>query len=102
MAYLDPDKNLNISQACRSVGVSRSGIYKHLQRWEAIEWLEKRREEICKAHSPKITSALIRKAEAGDVAAIRLFFEMFGDLKTRVEHTTNIPQIVIREYGQPS
>jgi len=97
--YLNPDGPGTIVNASKEAGVSRVTIYKWLKREEAIEYMNKRSEEIRRANDPAIHSALIRKARKGDIAAIRLYYEMFGDLKHKVEHSgEDFPKLVI-EYG---
>jgi len=97
--YLNPDGPGTIVGASKEAGIDRTTVYKYFKRKEAIEYMNKRSAEIRKANDPTIHSALIRKARKGDVAAIRLYYEMFGDLKHKVQHSgEDFPKLVI-EYG---
>ena len=97
--YLNPDTTGSIVQTCKDAELSRSTLYNWLEHEEAVEYMNKRMAEIRKRHSPKIDSAVIRKAEKGDIAAARLYYEMFGDLKHKFQHSgEDFPKLVI-EYG---
>lgn len=92
---LNPDRPLPMLKACEEAGVKYATIYYHLQNPAAVEYMNRRREELFKAYAPVIDSVLMNKALKGDMAAIRLFHEIYGDLKHKVEHSGTAINIVV-------
>jgi len=87
---LNPDRPMGMLEACKEAGTHYTNIYKLLKKPEYIEYLNRRREEIFKAYAPAVDSALINKCLKGDVSAIRLFHELYGDLKQQGSGQVNI------------
>lgn len=87
---LNPDNPLGMVRSCEEAGVHFTTIYEHLKKPEAVEYLNRRREELFKAYAPVIDTALMNKAIKGDIAAIRLFHEIYGDLKQSGSGEINI------------
>jgi len=77
---LNPDHPMGMLEACKEASTVPSNIYRMLKKPEYIDYLNRRREEMFKVHAPAVDSALIRKCLKGDVSAIRLFHELYGDL----------------------
>jgi hypothetical protein len=77
----------NITAICSDAGVSRVTFYRWMddpQFRDAWEGLWKR---MAARHLPSAVSAIVAKAQKGDVSASRLLAEMAGVLKQQVEQT---------------
>jgi len=73
----DHDYDFTVSALCEQVGVSRTAWY-HWQETPAfLDWWAEGREAHAVQNLPKVWSAMLRKAEAGDVRAARLVMERF-------------------------
>jgi hypothetical protein len=75
-----------LSQICDAAQVARESLWLWLKEdadfraaWHRV-WKEQ-----LEQHTPAVTSALVDRASTGNVPAMRLFYELRGDLKTKHE-----------------
>lgn len=75
---------LNISEAGDAAGgAARDCWYKSWRHSpDFMDYLEKRRREVAGANMPRVDKKLFEKIDAGDVPAMRLAYEVFGNLRT--------------------
>ena len=64
----------------RRGGVSRSTIFRYLKDDSFVEDVNRRMEQMVVRRRPAVLEALVRKAEDGSPWAIRIFFQLTGDL----------------------
>jgi len=78
--------NRSISMICEAADVDRRGFYRWLEKDAAFKtaWEDIWRGTI-KRHLPGVISAVVAKAQDGDIPAARLFADLAGILTTRVE-----------------
>nr|DAO88757.1 MAG TPA: Helix-turn-helix of insertion element transposase [Caudoviricetes sp.] len=81
----DPECKLSISEMCRSIGIARSTYYKWLADDEYSEYLDKMIDRFTDSELPTVWKALIKRASAGNVEAMKLYFEMKGRYKQEIE-----------------
>ncbi len=89
MAYLlaDPEtEQLTVCELCKKVGIDRSTFYKYwLKNDNFVEFVDKLIDRHTDAQLGSVWRALIKKCVAGDTQAIKLFFELKGKYKQRVD-----------------
>lgn len=87
----NPNIEATKSDIISAVGVSRTTFYRWLKEPEFTEYVNKLIEEYTDGELATVWKALIKKCESGNVAAIKLYFELKGKYKQAIEVDT--PQI---------
>lgn len=81
---LSPEVRGNKEEAERRCGVSRQKFYYHFQRHpEFREWYSQRCEDFLKNLEALAASKLISKVQAGELEAIKLYYELTGKIKNK-------------------
>lgn len=78
-----PEWSGNISQLCEEIGVSRTTYYRWLDDAQFKEYASMLVEKYADSKLSGVWKALIKKAETGDLSAIKLFFELQNKNKTQ-------------------
>lgn len=83
-----------IKAAAEQAGVSREAYY---QTWRKdpnfMAYLEQKRLEVAGSRLPAVDNALFKKIKEGDTQAMRIFYELFGNLRTGQIVINNQPSI---------
>ena len=97
----NPDRPLGMLEACKEAGTHFTNIYKLLKKPEYIDYMSRRRDEMFRAYAPTVDRALVTKCMKGDVSAIRLFHELYGDLNQTGTSTVQfvLPQEMSRVFN---
>ena len=80
-----PEFNGNISELCREFGVARSTLYRWLDDSNFTGYLEWLVEKYTDSELANAWKALVKKANGGNVEALKLFFELKGKYKQTVD-----------------
>lgn len=88
-----PDFTGTITLLCQQEGVSRQTFYKWLSNQAFMRYVTELIDTYTDSELARVWKALIKKCEAGDVAAIKLYFELKGKYK-QDEKTGNTVVIV--------
>jgi len=83
----NPDIEGTITDKCKIAGVDRKSYYNWIKKPEFVAYVNYLVEKHTDAFLSRAWSALCRKAESGDTAALKLFFEMKNQYRNRVEVT---------------
>lgn len=84
IALATPDTR-SITEAAKLAGVDRGTIYNYFKDENFKNYLQQIIDQYTDGHLGTIWGALVRKAETGDVNAIKLFFEMKGKYRQEVK-----------------
>ena len=87
----NPDVEATKTDIINQLGVPRTTFYRWLKQPEFIEYVNELIEKYTNGELAAVWKALIKKCEGGNVAAIKLYFELKGKYKQTVEVDT--PQI---------
>lgn len=82
---VSPDFDGSVSEACRSVGISRNTFYKWLRDPDFKGTLEAMIGDYTDSEQPHIWQAVVKKAENGSIEAAKLYFELKGKYKQKVD-----------------
>jgi len=83
--YLDYRQKLTFEQIGKLIGCSRTTIWNWFQNIEFLEWINAQTNYMQKTALIPVLKSLIRKAEIGDVQAIKLYLEKMGEFTERVK-----------------
>lgn len=89
----NPDISCTKTRLCETVGVSRSVFYKWLKDSEFILYVNSLIDTYTDAELGAVWRALIHRCMAGDVQAIKLYFELKGKYKQQVEMSGELKHI---------
>ena len=91
----------NISKLCREAGVTRISFYRWYEEQPGFrQALNELPRLMLAKHLPGVYAALLRRAESGDLEAIRMTFEVVGDLQKPVAGNGG-PTLVQIVLGNP-
>jgi transcriptional regulator with XRE-family HTH domain len=85
--WLDYTQKLTLEQIAEKLGCSRTAIWKWHQNKDFINWLNEKSDKMLRSALSRIHKSLIRKAELGDVSAIKLYLENLGEFVAKSEIT---------------
>src|SRR3990172_13320105 len=72
-----------IKEAAKHANICRDTYYKTWRKSpDFLAYLEQRRRQVASARTPRVDNELFKKIEEGDIGAMRLFYEVFGHLRT--------------------
>lgn len=71
-----------VTEACETIGITRQSFYGWRKNPNFLNYFEQRRREVASSRTPRVDIQLFAKVLEGDVAAMRLFYEVFGSLRT--------------------
>lgn len=91
-----PEFNGNISELCREYSVARSTLYRWFDDSNFTGYLDFLVEKYTDSELANAWKALVKKANSGNVEALKLFFEMKGKYK----QTVNLNQGVVFITGE--
>lgn len=80
----NPEFDGNISKLCDEIGVARSTFYRWLDESDFKGYLEYLVDKYSDSELPNAWRALIKKANGGNVEALKLFFELKGKYKKEI------------------
>lgn len=80
----NPEFDGNISKLCDEIGVARSTFYRWLDESDFKGYLEYLVNKYSDSELPNAWRALIKKANCGNVEALKLFFELKGKYKKEI------------------
>lgn len=80
----DPEFTGTIGELCEEVGIARSTFYKWTDDPAYRDYIQRLIDKYTDGALPEIWKALIKKGLSGDVAAIKLYFELKGKYKQQV------------------
>ena len=79
-----PDFDGNISALCNEMGVARSTLYRWYDDSEFVGYVEWLINKYSDSELPNAWRALIKKANGGNVEALKLYFELKGKYKKEI------------------
>lgn len=82
--YLDYRQKSTFEKIGEEIGCSRTAIWKWFQNIEFLEWINAQTNYMQRTALIPVLKSLIRKAEIGDVQAIKLYLEKMGEFTERV------------------
>lgn len=85
--WLDYTQKLTLEQIAEKIGCSRTTIWRWHQDKDFINWLNDKSDKMLRSALSRIHKSLIRKAELGDVSAIKLYLENLGEFVAKSEIT---------------
>ena len=85
--WLDYTQKQTLEQIGKDIGVTRKTIWKWHQNPDFIKWINNQGFEMLKSSLNGVYRALVRKAESGDVQAIKLYLENIGEFVEKQEMT---------------
>ena len=87
----NPDIETSKTDIINTLSVPRSTFYRWLKQPEFIQYVDELIEKYTDGELAPIYKALIKKCKSGNVAAIKLYFELKGKYKQEIE--VNNPQV---------
>lgn len=81
----NPDITGTKSEFCEEVGVNRVTLWKWLKKKEFTDYVSELIDKYTDAELGTVWKALINKCSSGDVAAIKLYFEVKGKYKQQID-----------------
>lgn len=85
----NPDFDGTITQLCREVGVARSTLYDWLNKDEFRKYIDNLIEKYTDSELSRVWKKLMKRIDDGDIAAIKLYFELKGKYKQGVGTNKN-------------
>jgi AcrR family transcriptional regulator len=82
--YLDYRQKATFEQIAEKIGCSRTTIWNWFQKIDFLEWINGQTNYMQKTALIPVLKSLIRKAEVGDVQAIKLYLEKMGEFTERL------------------
>ena len=82
----------SINQICQKAGITLATYYKYIKEPEFMKHVNYAIDLACKSRKSKVIQALFRKAESGNVQAIRTVLEYDGSLHQANSQSVNIYQ----------
>ena len=86
----NPDFTGTVTELCETVGVARSTFYKWMDDKDYLNYVESLIDKYADSELSTVWKALIKKCKAGDVQAIKLYFELKGKYLNKVEVSGSI------------
>ena len=83
--WLDYRQKLTFEQIGKEIGCTRATIWNWFQKPEFLEWINEQATYMQKTALIPILKSLIRKAEIGDVQAIKLYLEKMGEFVEKLK-----------------
>lgn len=77
----DPDFTGTITDLCAEIGVARSTYYKWLDNEEFRQYTGSLIDKYAESEYSRAWKALMRRVDAGDISALRLYFELQNKVK---------------------
>ena len=81
----NPEEADTKTALCEKVGVSRETFYKWLKKKEFIDYVSELIDHYTDGELASVWKSLIKQCQLGNVAAIKLYFEMKGKYKQTVD-----------------
>lgn len=81
----NPDVLGTKTEYCDTVGINRTTLYEWLKKKEFTDYVAELINKYTDAELPAVWKSLINKCVSGDVAAIKLYFEMKGKYKQQID-----------------
>lgn len=85
----DPEFSGNKTELLKKAGVSRSTLYRWLKDSEFVNYVNELIDLYADGELGAVWKALINRCKAGDVQAIKLYFEIKGKYRQRIEHNAD-------------
>lgn len=86
------------TEICECLGLSSKTFWGWLKDDKFLNYMQEQISILVKGEVGDVWRALIKKAQAGDVQAIKLFFEMIGEYKDRKELTGSNGQAIVFKW----
>lgn len=83
--YLDYRQKSTFEQIGKEIGCTRGTIWNWFQNPEFLEWVNEKSNYMQKIALVPVLKSLIRKAEVGDVQAIKLYLEKMGEFSEKLK-----------------
>lgn len=81
----NPEFDGTVTELCASVGVARSTFYKWMEDKDYLKYIENLIDKYTDSELSTVWKSLIRECEAGNIQAIKLYFELKGKYSNKVE-----------------
>ena len=81
---VNPDCDLTVTEICKQIKVSRQSFYNWQQEADFKGYIEFLIENFTDSELPNAWRALVKKANCGNVEALKLFFELKGKYKQEI------------------
>lgn len=85
-AFLDPDVKPTIQARCDDAGVHKMTFYRHLRKPEFVTWFKGLLQEGLLSEMSDVRQAHLRLCLEGDLEAIRLWYERYGEFVPTSRH----------------
>jgi len=85
--WLDYSKRQTLKDVAKEIGIAHSTIWRWHQNPDFVKWINNQSFEMLKSSLNGVYRALVRKAESGDVHAIKLYLENIGEFVEKSEIT---------------
>ena len=85
--WLDYSKKQTLKEVAQEIGISYMSIWRWHQKPDFVSWINNQGFEMLKSSLNGVYRALVRKAESGDVHAIKLYLENIGEFVEKSEIT---------------
>ena len=85
--WLDYSQKKTFETMAKEIGCSRTTIWSWFKDPKFVEWINKQGFEMLKSSLNTVYRALVRRAESGDVQAIKLYLENIGEFVEKQEMT---------------
>ena len=81
---VNPDCKMTVTEMCKHLKVSRSSFYVWQQEADFKGYIEFLIENFTDSELPNAWRALVKKANSGNIEALKLFFELKGKYKQEI------------------
>ena len=86
---INPDFNGTVTELCGQVGVARSTFYDWMKDPDYLNYIQSLIDSFTDSELVSVWKALVSECKKGNVAAIKLFFELKGKYETKVSVEMN-------------
>lgn len=80
-----PDFNGTVTELIRELDVSRATFYRWMGEREYLDFISSLIDRYTDSELASVWKALIRQCKAGDISAIRLYFELKGKYRQQID-----------------
>lgn len=85
-ALANPEVDLTKTQLAKQAGVSRSTLYRILKNRDFLDYVSSLIDIYTDIELSDVWKALLLRCKAGDIQAIKLYFELKGKYKQEINH----------------
>ncbi len=85
--WLDCSKKRTYEEIATDIGITYMTIWRWHQDKDFVDWINEQGSSMLRSALSRVYKSLIRKAESGDVSAIKLYLENLGEFVSKTEIT---------------